>query len=598
VVLGDDALEVRTAAWILSSVLEATHGTGKSATISSRRTQVGWEAVDVGLALTPCVVQELLADMVASGVEECIAEALPGAQSADAFSGVQFEYAVDVGGFSDGIAHPAPLDCREELLGQTRPGGIVAPGQREATGAPRWYYLEEPPVETSSGSSAFKAADELDLQHAFAKLGVPGKRSLESMLGRCLGFTPRASYASSAAEGAPEPKRRGIRRKTAAAPEQPAGAPERGEPQLTDAAPAGEVAAGGPPSEEISPPAMLPLGVLHGQVLLETRAGSMKLALGLKDCGPVTLNLPLVGITGARGALAAACSALAMHCDGTAELGDLEWLRANLESVPPPPGTLEVMTAGTPPKAVAILHEAATPHEVKHALEVVRTWLSFGSQDAASRPSLTAVLGCRGEERRGDRAKCGWALSEFCDRIVLTSDQPRGEPPMQIMEDILEAIRSRAPRETSRLCARLQAREVHIVADRADAVKLAVCSSIRAPATDTEDAGPPGVVVLFGSSHGDTQEAADADGHIRQWLFSDRRILLEALESAEHISGLSAGEGGEAEGAPANLDISQVPWNFSEKPARNKTAMTLPGQSLHWTHCVSVCSDGSIRKPL
>mmetsp|Transcript_88764 Transcript_88764/g.206587 ORF Transcript_88764/g.206587 Transcript_88764/m.206587 type:complete len:308 (-) Transcript_88764:154-1077(-) len=290
-------------------------------------------------------------------------------------------------------------------------------------------------------------------------------------------------------------------------------------------------------------------------------------------------------------------SALAMRCQSVVGAADLQWLRATLEAAAPPPGTLEVLTSGAFPRIVAVLHEARTPREVRRALEVVRGWLAFGSEDGVEIPSLTAVLGCEGEVQRGDRAKIGWALAETCDRIVLTTNQPRGEPPMQIIEDILEAIRSRVPCVLNPVRDLLPVQEVHVVADRVDGLKLGVCLGVRRPDTALKDAGPPGVVVVFGSSYADSQEVAGEDGHVRRWLCNDRRILLEVLENAERLAGLTEDEA-TAGDTGSVVDIREVPWRLSSAKASKRAALTLPGQSLHWTHDMTVCSTGSVEKLL
>jgi hypothetical protein len=212
-------------------------------------------------------------------------------------------------------------------------------------------------------------------------------------------------------------------------------------------------------------------------------------------------------------------------------------------------------------------------------------------------PLVTAVIGCEGEVHRGDRAKVGWALAELCDRVVLTTNNPRSELAMQIVEDILEGIRARAgqclPGELmpAGLC---PIKEVHVVADRADAVKLAVTLSIARPEATGKPPGVPNVAVVFGNSFRDVQEAPDASGEVRQWLFNDRRILVEALEFADKLA--------DSEGV---FDVSAVPWLPKDKLqkrhySRNKPkiSLSLPGQSLHWTYARQVMSDHTVTSPL
>jgi len=245
-----------------------------------------------------------------------------------------------------------------------------------------------------------------------------------------------------------------------------------------------------------------------------------------------------------------------------------------------------VHTAGSPTSICAVYHEASTPREVRDALVAVREWLQVGGDTVR----LIAVLGCEGEVRRGERAKYGWALAELCDEVVLTSNHPRSEPAMQIVEDVLEAIRGRV-RWTAQGLKRpknglFPLRDVQVVADRVDAVKLAVCSS-----ASRHPERIPSVAVIFGSStNGDFQEAPDAHGRVRRWMCNDRRILLEALECAEKLS------------RPTSpFTISHVPWHINtreQKPPSIVPLVSAPKESLHWTYWVDAGTQGQLDRRL
>jgi len=236
--------------------------------------------------------------------------------------------------------------------------------------------------------------------------------------------------------------------------------------------------------------------------------------------------------------------------------------------------------AGTDdPSVFAVLHEATSLEEVVQALRAVKEWLCLDGNPV----SLTVVLGCEGELRRGDRAKLGWVLAELCDQVFLTSNHPRAEPPMQILEDVLEAIRGRVPRHLGLADMLPLTQEVHIVADRTDAIKLAISSSTR-----------NGVVVIFGSAHFDTQQAADVDGSVRHWLCNDRRIVLEALEVTKRMRNNFGSKGEDVR--QRILNMSEVPW--SNKKNKFVRHATLPGQSLHWTYDVHMSSKGEVQELL
>jgi len=183
--------------------------------------------------------------------------------------------------------------------------------------------------------------------------------------------------------------------------------------------------------------------------------------------------------------------------------------------------------------------------------------------------NVTVVFGCDGEVSRGDRAKFAWALAECCDRIVLTSASPGVEPPMQVIEDVLEAIRG------FRSWNQMPAAEILVVVDRADAIKLATMSP------------HPNVTLLFGSSMHDSYEATDESGEVKSWLFSDGRLLTEALRLPEEFGedGKDGKDGGRA---------TNPPWLQSKGGKK----FLLPGQSLHWSYGIEITSDGKTHECL
>ena len=55
---------------------------------------------------------------------------------------------------------------------------------------------------------------------------------------------------------------------------------------------------------------------------------------------------------------------------------------------------------------------------------------------------LTVIFGCGGDRDKGKREKMGAIAEKYADKIILTSDNPRGEEPMNIVRDILRGIKS------------------------------------------------------------------------------------------------------------------------------------------------------------
>ncbi len=96
-------------------------------------------------------------------------------------------------------------------------------------------------------------------------------------------------------------------------------------------------------------------------------------------------------------------------------------------------------------------------------------------------PGQTIVgFGCGGDRDPGKRPEMGRVATELSDIVVLTSDNPRSEDPMAIIDAVRVGMDGPAI--------------VHIEPDRAAAIRLAVA-----------EARPGDVVVLAGKGHEATQ---------------------------------------------------------------------------------------------
>jgi UDP-N-acetylmuramoyl-L-alanyl-D-glutamate--2,6-diaminopimelate ligase len=145
---------------------------------------------------------------------------------------------------------------------------------------------------------------------------------------------------------------------------------------------------------------------------------------------------------------------------------------AALEQVQAVDGRMMTFVAGGAPRVV--VDYAHTPD----ALEQVLTGLR---EHVAGR--LVCVFGCGGDRDRGKRPQMGEVARRLADRVVLTDDNPRSEPPAQIVKEILAGIGDRIG--------------VDIEHDRA----RAIVDSIKA-------AGPDDLVVIAGKGHETYQEVS------------------------------------------------------------------------------------------
>jgi UDP-N-acetylmuramoyl-L-alanyl-D-glutamate--2,6-diaminopimelate ligase len=91
-----------------------------------------------------------------------------------------------------------------------------------------------------------------------------------------------------------------------------------------------------------------------------------------------------------------------------------------------PPGRMQV--AGGSGLPMAIVDYAHTPDALEKALRAARA-------HCAGR--LLCVFGCGGERDRGKRAEMGRVVESLADKLWVTDDNPRGEDPEAIVEQIL-----------------------------------------------------------------------------------------------------------------------------------------------------------------
>ncbi len=149
------------------------------------------------------------------------------------------------------------------------------------------------------------------------------------------------------------------------------------------------------------------------------------------------------------------------------------------------PGRFEAVDEGQP--FAVIVDYAHTPEALENVLRSARDL-------AAGR--LVCVFGCGGDRDRGKRPLMGQAAVALADRVIVTSDNPRSEDPLAIIEEILAG----AP-------------GAEVEPDRAAAIARAI-----------ELAGEGDVVLIAGKGHEQGQELAD--GKIP---FDDREVAREAL---------------------------------------------------------------------
>jgi UDP-N-acetylmuramoyl-L-alanyl-D-glutamate--2,6-diaminopimelate ligase len=198
----------------------------------------------------------------------------------------------------------------------------------------------------------------------------------------------------------------------------------------------------------------------------------------------VELRVPLGGLFNLSNALAAAVTARVLGIDRDA-------IAAGIADAGPVPGRFEPVEAGQP--FAVIVDYAHTPDGLEQVLKAAR--------DLAVGGAVAVVFGSGGDRDPSKRLPMGEVASRLADRVVLTSDNPRGEDP----DTIIEAIR-RGIKDPS---------SVRIQPDRRRAIALAL-----------GDARPGDVVVIAGKGHETTQTIGDDVSP-----FDDRTVAAELLEA-------------------------------------------------------------------
>jgi UDP-N-acetylmuramoyl-L-alanyl-D-glutamate--2,6-diaminopimelate ligase len=265
--------------------------------------------------------------------------------------------------------------------------------------------------------------------------------------------TPEAYFAAKAVLFEPERSRRGI-----------VDVDDVRGRLLVDAAPAGHP--------------MVPVSLADAGVVVSTVEGS---SFTWRD-RPVTFPMP--GRHNVANALLAAeaCAALGVDPDD---------IVAALADVPVVPGRFEAVRAGQ--RFDVVVDYAHTPDALEAVLEAARD-LATGR--------VLVVVGCGGDRDAAKRPRMGEVACRLADSAVLTSDNPRSEDPLRILEEMRSGC----------------AGDPLVEPDRRAAIRAAL--SVAAPGD---------VVVIAGKGH---EQGQDVGGVITP--FDDRAVAAEVLADLGH----------------------------------------------------------------
>ena len=176
----------------------------------------------------------------------------------------------------------------------------------------------------------------------------------------------------------------------------------------------------------------------------------------------------------------AACLSLGMDLsDAAAGVSSAEGVKGRMESVP---------TDGDYSILIDYSHK---PDALEKALRALRP---------VTRGRLIVLFGCGGDRDRGKRPIMGEIAAKNADLVIVTSDNPRTEDPMDIIREILPGTK-KGPAACRMIC------------DRVEAIRWAI-----------DNARPGDVILLAGKGHEDYQVIGHEKHHM-----DEREIVADWL---------------------------------------------------------------------
>ena len=164
-----------------------------------------------------------------------------------------------------------------------------------------------------------------------------------------------------------------------------------------------------------------------------------------------------------------------------------------LSDLEPPRGRFQLVRGAS--GVLGIVDYAHTPDALKNVLGTI-------NEVCGDEEQVITVVGCGGDRDRAKRPVMARLAVELSHRVVLTSDNPRGEDPMAILQEMRTGVPS------------ADADRAYVNADRREAIRQAVSL-----------ARPGDVVLVAGKGHETYQEISGV-----KHPFDDAAVLKETLE--------------------------------------------------------------------
>ncbi len=149
-------------------------------------------------------------------------------------------------------------------------------------------------------------------------------------------------------------------------------------------------------------------------------------------------------------------------------------------------------------KVTGIVDYAHTPDALLNVLATIKN-LRQGNQQ------IITVVGCGGDRDKTKRPVMAEVACEYSDKVIFTSDNPRSEDPLEILNDMQAGVNA------------VTKKKVISIADRKEAIKTAVSLA------NSED-----IVLIAGKGHEKYQEIKGV-----KYDFDDKKILNEMFALLE-----------------------------------------------------------------
>lgn len=217
----------------------------------------------------------------------------------------------------------------------------------------------------------------------------------------------------------------------------------------------------------------------------EDSLSGISLTLSFRDAS-FRIVSPLFGAPNAYNILAAASVGIALGVP-------MDVIQKGIKNVTQIKGRLERVDVGQ--EFLCIIDYAHTPDALERLLSAARTFLE---KNAAPGRVIT-LFGCGGERDRGKRPVMGEIATRLSDYAIITSDNPRGEDPGEIIKEILSGVSENRYR---------------VVPDRREAIALAI-----------EMAVAGDIILMAGKGHEEYQEIKGI-----RYPFSDKEVAEQAIK--------------------------------------------------------------------